>query len=146
MTFTAGTSLSAAALNAALETDFMTWTPTITGTTSPTVNEARYSTTPTWCHAELVFTLTAGVTGSLTVTLPVTATNTAAGVPLGTASYLDTSASARYMGFFIAAAANATTASGVALGTSGQAMTTGTNPFTWASGDVVSVFLSYPIS
>lgn len=116
------------------------WTPEIGGVAA-TINSAMYTVSGGKVDAWLRFTLTGAPTGSITF-LPPLAYGLGTIIPFGQATLLDTSATARrvwnLMGGF-----STTLTYVVIMDPAGSQIANATNPWTWASGDVIHAHLTY---
>lgn len=125
-----------------------TWSAPITGgiTVGNGTTTAQYYTAGpiTYCFFRFVLGTTSAVTGSVVLDLPVDATFTYG--PVGTGTAYDVSATTGYpMGV------EATTSTALILRVWNSAATiatnstiSSTNPFTWATGDVLAMSMWYP--
>jgi hypothetical protein len=126
------------------------YTPTFTNLTvgNGTV-DFRFARVQNFVYVQgtIQFGSTTSVSGGVSATLPVTSTTRLISTPIGTVSLLDSGA-ARYFGPALHAGTtafvvNAFTIIGTSVST--QAITA-TTPFTWGTGDVISVQLVYEAS
>lgn len=131
-----------------------TWTPVFTGLSGGTIAYARYTQIGKTVHFRMRYVLGgAGVSGSISMTVPVTADSSygASGenrdTISGTAVFRDTSANLTVLGgsfFGNNSNANVTIYVGNSSGTYDTPnLTTSTIPFTWASGDSITVNGTY---
>lgn len=128
------------------------WTPSWTGLTvgNGTLNYARYAVIGSTVHfrLEFVWGSTTSASGGISFTLP---TNTAAGgsngIPAGSARLQDSSASTSYEGELWTAPAGGNTCSLLATAVGGSRLyyvsVTGTDPFTFAVNDAITVCGTY---
>lgn len=127
---------------------WQSWAPTTANLSGGTLNYAKYTQIGKTVHFRFKYTLaSAGVSGALTITIPITANSDLTGdnIPVGTATMLDTGTQG-YFGYVIL---NSTTVMEVRpVGTGGSYATfatavSSTIPHTWASGDQIIVSGSY---
>jgi hypothetical protein len=143
--FVAGDVLTAAEMNGIGE--YADYTPTFTNLTVGNGTVAfRFARVQNFVYVQgtIQFGSTTSVSGGVSATLPVTSTTRLGSTPIGTVSLLDTGA-ARYFGpaLFSSTTAfvvNAFTIIGTSVSTIAINAAT---PFTWATGDVISVQLVY---
>jgi hypothetical protein len=150
-TWIAGETLTAALLNTHVRDNLLelnstasawsTYTPTLTNFTA-TITEARYKQIGKTVTGHVNLTLTAGASGTVGVSLPVTPVAFAGTFcPVGTAFATDTGS-----GYHIGAAFLTTTGTNRAEFTSGAssaAVWNATAPFTWASTDILRMHFTY---
>jgi hypothetical protein len=143
------TAAMATSINNAIGAEWTAYTPTVTGGTSTATN-VYYALSGTVMHIVGYVTLSA-VSGSLRLSIPsgwnIRNTITSSIAPLGQAIFNDVG-TARYHGHCMyenttsfslrAQLANATYV--------GQATTSSTVPFTWASGDQIAVNVTIPVT
>ncbi len=122
-----------------------TYAPTITGQTSgsPTIVGGNYAVSNGRCHGSLVATFTGAVNATIVVPLPIAATNFAAWESLGDMTLLK--GGTRIPGILIAPSAGASSGY-VASATTAITLASATSPFTWASGDQITVNFDYPVA
>lgn len=133
-------------------TAWTSYTPTVTGTTAPTV-VGRYCQSRGIIAWSVDITLTAAVTGGITVTLPVSARAIPNGVarPLGVAEARNVGAGWYMQGVAhtLGTGAAVTTATVMLPASSTSSLlagTTATVPWTWASGHTISISGTYEMA
>lgn len=145
-TWVSGETLTAALLNTHVRddlkalTEYAAWTPTITNVTSSTVT-ARHISAGKKVEARGVFTLTAAPTGTVTVSLPVTASTvfgTGIHHTIGTVTGLRQGVAYRVGSAYLA---SSTTIGFVSDGAGGA--WNATIPVTWANTDIWSFNIVY---
>ena len=128
---------------------YTAYTPTLTNVTLGNgTRVGRYLRVGNLCHVEFSFTLgsTSAVAGSLVFSLPFNA-NLAAFRTKGAATLYDSGTQVLMGNSFINAANTcAVTAIGTSLTTMSEVGLSATVPFTWTTGDEISVFLVYEVA
>jgi len=141
---------SSAATGLEWQGGFTTWTPSFTGVTVGNgTTVARYNQIGKLVHAEFIFVLgsTSAVTGSINISLPVTAKVGATLAPAaGFAGSLLDAGTAIYDAIAVISSAG-TLAELFAVNSAGTyanfAVTTGSVPFTWGISDAISFNITY---
>lgn len=146
--FAVGEVLTAASLN-----EIGAWTTiTVTASNFPSTVTARSYAMQKIAFVEITATATGAATGNITFTLPAGLEIATTDIPIGNIFMINTTGGINYNGVAIRGATNLTVAPRVfdngATYTryTRTAVPNATVPFTWASGDVIKMFLNYRIN